>query len=163
MKPIHITCQMLVQTTCGYLTTIEFVYILLRHKAINAPFPWAHLIWTIYSLWRGGRGGEDCRPLRRLPVQAFRILFLIVCYWYARLCSTRRQSSMLLNNTAALKKSRIWPNLAQTGHWDQNRVLLWWVDFCDSSLTITGQILYAKKYCPKSSHYWGLYLSLHSL
>lgn len=136
-------------------------------------FPLACFIWTIYSnicLWKGDEKTADVfgdfqsefwrhflwSSVIPTPCCTCHILFNKV-----RLCSTRRQSSLLLNNMAALKtkqKRQIWQNLAQA---ETTTEFLWCVDIHDSSLNITGQILYQKLFIIKNSFIkiicWGLW------
>lgn len=109
-----------------------FLYIpLLRHEATYGPFPWAHFIWAIYSnicLWKGDGKEKAVELFGDFQCKFWRDSFwssITVLSCQTRLHSTRRRSRALLNKMAALKKSRIWSNWAQTGHGDHSRGLPW--------------------------------------
>lgn len=153
-----------------------FMYILLLwHEAIYAPFPWAHSIWKIYCnmcLWKGDGTEKTADLFGDFQCKLWRYYFwssvtVISCYTHiillnkVRLRSSRRQSSVLLNNTAALLKTQ---DLAKFGSDSTLRP--------QQSFPVTSAHLWllsdyhrmnlvCKNYCPKSSHYWGLCLSLH--
>lgn len=156
MNPTDIKHQMLVQITCGYPTATECIFFFFNMKNMP-PSPWHTFFGQFILIFVCERGmGNPQTSLGTSQSELWRHLFwssviAVPCYTChilfnkVRLCSTRRQSSVLLSNMALLKakqKSQIWQNLAQTGHRDHNRVFPWCMGICDSSLNITGQILY---------------------
>lgn len=184
MKPTDTKRQMLVQITCGYPTATERIFFFFNMKNVP-PSPW-HTLFEQFILinkfilinslitWFCKGDGKTADIFGDFQSELWRFLFwssviAIPCctcqilFNKVRLCSTRRQSRVLLSNMAVLKtkqKRQIWQNLALTGHRDHDRVFPWCMDIRDSSLNITGQILY-KKLLSKIIHLLRAILSFH--